>query len=265
MSTNDRRYNRLWARDRRAGTRRCVPAAPIVDHIQALTAQGIPREAIAQAAGIAHRTINHLLTGQRTVQRPTAQLILAVTPEAARARTSPSKLVPATGTVRRLQALRAIGWSRETLIQRTGLGHDTIRRALDKTTTHVTHATYDAVRATYDRLSMTPGPSARARMAANERGWAPPLAWDDNIDDPDAVPDLGQDAERSDDDIDHAAVQRRMAGDRSVRLTPAEAREVILGLRALGHTYDQIRELTALKPDRYVRPSRRAQAERAAA
>lgn len=42
---------------------------------------------------------------------------------------------------------------------------------------------------------MTPGPSNRVRARAARAGWAPPLAWDDNIDDPDAVPDLGRTVE----------------------------------------------------------------------
>lgn len=67
----------------------------------------------------------------------------------------------------------------------------------------VTVATRDAVRALYDELWDAIPPAAawrerqatsRARGLAARYGWAPPMAWDDEtIDDPAAVPDLGED------------------------------------------------------------------------
>lgn len=91
-----------------------------------------------------------------------------------------------TGTVRRLQALGAIGWSGFELGPRLGLD----RKSLDQLRsgryrTHRRNA--EKVAALYDELSMIPGPSSRCAAGARTRGWAPPLAWD-NIDDLDEVP-----------------------------------------------------------------------------
>jgi DNA-binding NarL/FixJ family response regulator len=41
-------------------------------------------------------------------------------------------------------------------------------------------------------LSRIPGPSQRARNDARRKGWHGPLAWDDDIDDPTAKPDIDQ-------------------------------------------------------------------------
>lgn len=103
-----------------------------------------------------------------------------------------SRRIDATGTARRLRALVAIGWTFDDLAHQLGyaskgsLRNITARR-------YVSPATEKRVRALYDRLSMTHGPSSRSRAIARGRGWAPPLAWDDDsIDDPAAEPNVGK-------------------------------------------------------------------------
>lgn len=102
----------------------------------------------------------------------------------------PSPLIDATGTRRRIQALNAIGWDNGRIMKRLGMdpyGSRTLFRGA-----RVHQNTAAKVARVYDELSMTPGPSVRARLHAQRRGYAPPLAWDDDtIDDPNAVPDLG--------------------------------------------------------------------------
>ncbi|WP_051913237.1 hypothetical protein [Kutzneria albida] len=57
--------------------------------------------------------------------------------------------------------------------------------------------TAQSIAALYDQLSMTCGPHARTRELAEQAGWPPPLAWDDDtIDNPSAQPDLGATASR---------------------------------------------------------------------
>lgn len=94
------------------------------------------------------------------------------------------------GVVRRRQALAAIGWGLADLApyfgtQWRGIGdHASNRR--------VRRDTLERWRRVYDLLSMTPGPNDLVRKRAKNRGWVPPLAWDeDRIDDPDARPNLG--------------------------------------------------------------------------
>lgn len=96
-------------------------------------------------------------------------------------------LVPAAGTRRRLQALAAIGWSSREVARRLGVTPQTLRRLYGQTS--VLTSTRDRVAALYDELSMTPGSNRTTVTWAVRRGWAPPLAWDDDrIDDPAAKP-----------------------------------------------------------------------------
>lgn len=97
------------------------------------------------------------------------------------------------GTTRRLRGLIALGWPQAELARRSGLPTCTIshlvRGDIDKTSRRNATAVHDL----YDRLSGTPGPSDWQRRRAQAAGWAPPLAWDDDlIDDPAAKPDLGE-------------------------------------------------------------------------
>lgn len=106
-----------------------------------------------------------------------------------------------TGVIRRRQALAALGYGLSDLEQhfpttRRGIGtYATTGRRVSRDT----HRRWCQV---YDLLSMTPGRNERAKQEARKRGWAPPLAWDDDtIDDPDATPDLGERRARRRQDI----------------------------------------------------------------
>ncbi|HEY9476362.1 MAG TPA: hypothetical protein VIS06_21240, partial [Mycobacteriales bacterium] len=119
----------------------------------------------------------------------TAQRLLSVHPV-------PGARVDATGTRRRIQALIAVGWSASQIGGRLGISPTNMwglsRRLM------VSARTAARVRALYDELWDCPPParnrwqrvsvSRSTRMAA-VRGWAPPVAWDDDsIDDPTAQP-----------------------------------------------------------------------------
>ncbi len=93
------------------------------------------------------------------------------------------------GTARRLQALMAIGYSQGQLSREVGIHQSYISKLMRNSRGRVNADTHNRVVAVYDRLSMTPGPCQQARNKAHRRGWAPPLAWDeDTIDQPDAQP-----------------------------------------------------------------------------
>ncbi len=103
----------------------------------------------------------------------------------------------AAGTQRRLQALMARSWSMQAIAQETGLRAPQLARALENPATITPKLATDVI-AAYDRLwgktppSATPAQQELARAAetaARLRGWAPPLAWDDDkIDNPRAEP-----------------------------------------------------------------------------
>jgi hypothetical protein len=97
------------------------------------------------------------------------------------------RLVSAVGTVRRIEALHAIGWPGSALGARLGVTEDALRQWRSRTIVNI--RTAESVAKLYDALSMTPGPSPITKSRAARYGWAPPLAWDDdNIDDPAATP-----------------------------------------------------------------------------
>lgn len=127
-------------------------------------------------------------------------------------------VVPSLGSQRRIRALMALGWTEALIGAEMGfVTPSTIRGALRNAT--VTARTADRIAEVYERLSMRQGPSARTRMLAQRKGWLPPLAWD-NIDDPNEHPVISAADEFV--SVDMVAVQRRIAGDRSITLRLAE-------------------------------------------
>lgn len=101
--------------------------------------------------------------------------------------------VSSVGISRRLQALMALGWPQAELGRRLGLPQSWLSRLTTGHRPSVNPATAERVIALYEQLSMTPGPSPSARRHATGKGWAPPLAWDDDtIDDPHGRADRGR-------------------------------------------------------------------------
>lgn len=145
----------------------------------------------------------------------------------------PSALVGGCGTRRRLQALAALGWSATQLAGQLGCSTTEVSRWRSARMVSVEHAL--TVRAAYDALAMTPGPSRQARRWALERGWSPPLAWDEgNIDDPTARPDLGDETPSL---LDPVVLDRVITDHAQVPgLPPAEQRSVAEQARAAGMT-----------------------------
>lgn len=170
-------------------------AQPVREHLAALAAAGIGQRRIAELAGVSRTALTAILYGRRgnppgtRVRRATADAILAVTPGPAGL--APKVIVDGTGTARRVQALCCIGWSLNQQAHRVGW---TIGNFAGLARGHpVTAATARLVAGLYDQLSMTPAPAGysatRTRRFAAGKGWAPPLAFDDDtIDDPKARP-----------------------------------------------------------------------------
>lgn len=188
------RYQKLWRLERDAGLLRTIDAAPVRAHLHRLIViDGFSHGAVADAAGTSDTPVGPLLSGDQTqLRRATAEALLAVTPEKIRIRSNLAGFIPAHGARRRIQALLALGWRHEDI---SAAGGFTPRRSptiLHQPGSWITRATHDAVAVAYDALSMTPGPSARTRRRAEQLGYAPPLAWDDDaIDDPGATPACG--------------------------------------------------------------------------
>lgn len=179
-------------------------AAPVREHVAALVRAGLTEKNIAALAGVAHGSVLHLLYGTgglppgRRIRPGSARRLLAVRP--ASAAIPPTGMIPATGTVRRLQALVAKGWPVARLAGELGMEPTNLAKLM-RQNSKVRAGTAAAVRALYDRLWNTPPAQetpvqrkyvAQAARHAAKRGWAPPLAWDDDqIDDPSASPAEG--------------------------------------------------------------------------
>lgn len=97
------------------------------------------------------------------------------------------------GTVRRVRALTALGWSSVEIAARSGVARTTVTRLRDmEDRSFIGRADLrDRIAATFDEVCMETPPhtrwSSRMKRMAAQNGWAPPLAWD-NIDDPDEQP-----------------------------------------------------------------------------
>lgn len=172
--------------DRLAGKPRLIPAGQVRDHVNALLARGLTRTQIGQlAGGIDAKTIKRLSEGQPSVLAKKAQMILAI-PKDARASAGD---VPSTGAVRRVRALYALGHLNWAIAQESGVARCTVSALAAGDFSKLGVAADQGIRDAYDLLSMKSGTSPKTRLRAQELGWAPPLAWDDDmIDDPHAVP-----------------------------------------------------------------------------
>lgn len=160
-----------------------VDATRAREHVQSLLAANMGPVQIAKVSGVPHGAISKLLYGDygrgmapsKRIRRETETKLLAV--EATVDTLADAALMPALGTVRRIQALHALGWPLSEIARRIGV----YRASLDRTlkAAQVQAGTARRVRDLYEELCMTPGPSLRARKHALEKGWKPPLWWDD--------------------------------------------------------------------------------------
>jgi transcriptional regulator with XRE-family HTH domain len=101
------------------------------------------------------------------------------------------------GAQRRIRALAARGWSPAAIERAAGIPAEVTVRALENRRVLSPDAAA-RIAGAYERLWDKPAPqateadrqaSAAARQCAHSRGWAPPMAWDDDqLDDPDGRP-----------------------------------------------------------------------------
>lgn len=189
-------YQRTRARQRGYGRAAYVDAEPARAHLRALGEAGIGWRRAAGLAGLSSSVVSKLLYGRagcapsKRIRAATAEKILAV--EACADALADKAVVDATGTRRRLRALVAIGWTQTQLAERLGLTPNNFW-PLVHVQSNVTAARRRAVAELYDELwNKLPADDALARKSrryAQQHGWVPPLAWDDDqIDDPAAEP-----------------------------------------------------------------------------
>lgn len=246
-ATAGRRHGKATAYRTVTGTHSYVPAGRTRAHVEQLL-EVLTVSQIEQRSGV-HRTAIRVLVGDwpgkpasRRITRKTETALLAVTVD--RVGVEQHGWVDGTGTRRRFRALVALGWPARTLGARLGFS---TRTNWSMTSPEIPErqriraSTRDAVRALYDELSLTVPPRSRyrtiARNIAAARGWAPPMAWDDDsIDDPAAVPFAG---DVDEDLVDDLAVEHVLDG-HSMTLTGATLEDAALRLAEAGHDYAAI-------------------------
>jgi hypothetical protein len=193
-----RRRNRLRAYGRADDiTPPRVPAAPVFKHVVELQADGFGLERIADAAGVSRSVVLDVIYGRRgknrradapvpTIRESYALRILALTPSDIEA-----AIVPSTGTVRRLQALCAIGFAETDLAALMSMRPGNFSPVILGYRPRITAATAARASEIFTDLWERPPSDRRAentRKHAKARGWVGPLAWDD-IDDPNEQPE----------------------------------------------------------------------------
>lgn len=139
------------------------------------------------------------------------------------------RTVLAVGTIRRLRALALNGYGQQDLAERVGTTQAQISRWILCKELNVERRYADRVAQVFRELWDKPGPSKRARLAAQRRHYMPALAWDD-IDNPCETPNVVGDGLPI--PIDEVVVELAMAGQRP-ELNPHELRECIRQLHAL--------------------------------
>lgn len=167
---------------------------------------------------------------------------------------APTRRVDATGTRRRLQALKAIGWSTAAMAPRIGLEPTHIEKVIYCHQAQVTVRFEQLVRTAYDALWDTPGGNAFTARRAAARGWLAPLWWDDDlIDDPAYQP--ARSGERwGRYDVDHVAVDLVLAGRALSRpLNRGERLQVVETLTRRGHSAREIAEHVGITERTIVR------------
>lgn len=190
-----RRANTRYAKWREvSGNVQLVDSTEVRQHIERLRAAGMGSREIASRSGVARTVVERLIGWDvsrpaKRVRPVTARRILAVDAVTL----ADGARIDSMGTLRRLRALVAVGWTQTEIARRMGRTVANVGRLIHgRRYGNVTQETATLVARLYDDLSMTPGPSLRARRLATRYGWAPPLAWDDDtIDDPTAAPDTG--------------------------------------------------------------------------
>ncbi len=161
------------------------------------------------------------------------------------------RLVASIGTRRRVQALQCLGWSQRMIAAEVGISSQQALRVLLESD-RVRVVTHERISAAYERLCMTrPEPSSastRARLSAQSRGYAPPLAWDD-IDNPDETPNFGQDGDFP---YDEAVIERVLGGEWKLPTTRAERVQIIARWPGSGY---ELENITGWKLERYQEAS----------
>lgn len=163
-----------------------VDSAPITAHIVWLHSIGFSSYALAAAAGLPPHTVNLVRSGayqQTRIDHAARLRALTHIPVEAQHGTR----VAAVGVVRRLQALRATGFTLADIAAELDCTAEAVRHWTKGT--QVRQETWQKIADLYERLSGSVGASEATRRRGQQAGWLLPFEWDGyDIDDPRVTP-----------------------------------------------------------------------------
>ncbi|KQU52179.1 hypothetical protein ASG84_25465 [Rhodococcus sp. Leaf278] len=178
-----------------------VDAGPVREHVTQLIEAGLSRRRIAELAGLNRKSMEYLLVGRKDrghgpykrITAENARKFLAVSMPPSLAAIAPdAAVVDATGTIRRVRALVAFGYTAEGLtVELAGqVSACTVHELVRGYRTQCLARVARSIKRLFDRLQLIPGTSQRSRNHAVKRRWALPFQWDeDTIDNPAAKPE----------------------------------------------------------------------------
>lgn len=183
------RYTKRLRLEHQRGQYRMTDATQARHHVERLIAAGWTQVQISEASGVPSANVHKLYVGpqaQIANWRAAAILAVEITPPPA-----DNRHVDATGSRRRLQALRVLGHRRYDLAARLGTTPDRVKHITNGNTRRVEPAEAAAIARLYRSLSTVPGPSKQTASVARNKGWLGPLSWED-IEDPDCRPEAAK-------------------------------------------------------------------------
>ena len=180
-----------------------VDAEPARQHLRTLRAHGMSHQQLETLTGVDKSTLFRILHGRTERGEGPARRIIPKNADAILAvRFTHEGLpgghqIPATGAVRRAQALACLGYSFKWQAEQIGMSPANYTRIVRTEGGKVTVTTHGLIDGLYRRYEMTPNravtwhekaAASRARNTASREGWVPPAAWDDiDLDDAPAV------------------------------------------------------------------------------
>lgn len=242
-----------------------VDIEPVREHVLLLGEYGIGYKRVARLAGFKSSTpVRTIIWGrqepgprygemQKRIKRETAERVLRVRPSVEFLADGMS--IPARGAHRRVQALVNRGWSLAKVAGMVGMGAGNFHGLMHRD--RILVSTYKTICDVYERCWDQAPPewshrdrvaASRARRHAAERGWVPPLAWDDI--DLDPAPDLG--GEPDEVLVDEQAVELAVSG-LQVRLRPLERRAAVERLHACRWSDARIAEQIGCRQETVLR------------
>ncbi len=155
--------------------------AQVQDHLAELRSWGMGLRRVEELTGLCRPALQELPTVTK-VSRNTRDLILGIPIPTTVFDTvlADGTQISVIGTQRRLQGLARMGWSAEMLAARVGCDRRRLAAFTSGQQTKVTVRWARQVAELFNELHMVPGPGRKAARFAELKGWAFPLAWDED-------------------------------------------------------------------------------------